>query len=317
MFKYYNYVYAVYKEKSFTRAAQSLYISQPSLSAAIKKTESKIGAPLFERGSRCIIPTQIGKEYIDTCRKIINAEKEFETKLHDIYSLETGHITVGGTNYLSCYALPQIINRFKTMYPKIDVNLEEAKSATLEEMIRSEQLDIVIDSFDDIPDVYMGYPLCFERILICVPKEWEINNKLTDYQITPESIYSGEVNLNDVPPVDISLFKDCSFILLKNGNDMQKRSSQIFSDSGIAPKVSFEVNQLNISCALAESGMGACFATDTLFRYDKFNKNVILYNVDKKYCNRTLYVVHNKNKYCSSTMEKFIEVARDILQKSK
>lgn len=313
MFSKYQYVYAVYKEKNFTRAAQKLFISQPSLSAAIKNIEKKIGAPLFERSGLGAIPTQIGEEYIASCEKIMNIENEFETKLHDIYNLETGHITVGGSNYLSSYVLPRIINRFKMLFPKIDVTLVEANSVSLGEMIKNDELDIILDSFDLPTDICQGYPLASERILLCVPAQWEINNKLKAFRIHPESLYNATSILEDIPPVPIEIFKGEKFVLLKNGNDMYNRAMTILGSKNIVPDVSFSVDQLNISYALTESGMGACFATDTFFRYGKFNKNVILYNLDNRFNKRTLYIAHKKNKYCSSAMTKFIEAAKEVI----
>ncbi len=313
MFSKYEYVYAIYKEKNFTRAAQQLYISQPSLSAAIKKIEAGIGAPLFERGGNGVTLTQVGREYIAACEKISNIKKEFEAKLNDIYNLETGHITVGGTNYLSSYILPRIINRFKTKYPKIEVTLTEAKSSTLEEKLKNEQLDIVIDSFDEIPAVYTGYELSRERILLCVPSTWEINNKLRELCILPEHIYNANLELSDIPSVSLKLFKNENFIILKSGNDMHTRAMRFFSDTISAPKISFSVDQLNISYSMSESGIGASFITDTYFKYAKFHNDVCLYNIDSNYCTRTLYIAHNKNKYCTAAMKKFIETAQEII----
>ncbi len=313
MFSKYQYVYAVYKEKNFTRAAQRLFISQPSLSAAIKNIEKKVGAPLFERSGLGATLTQVGEEYIDSCKKIMSIETEFERKLCDIYNLESGHISVGGTNYLSSYVLPRIINRFKSLYPKIDVTLAEANSSTLREMIINEQIDLVIDSFDTPEDIYQAYPLSSERILLCVPAAWEINNELKSFRIYPESIYNGDVNLDDIPPVSIAMFSDENFVLLKSGNDMYSRAMAIFSNKNIVPKVSFCVDQLNISYALTEAGIGICFATDTLFKYRNFHKDVFLYNLGKEYHSRTLYVAHKKNKYCSAAMSKFIEVSNEVI----
>ena len=135
MFSKYTYVYAVYEAGSFTKAAEKLFISQPSLSVAIKNIENEIGAPLFERTGSGAIPTEIGREYLRTAQKIKSAEQEFTNRLHDIYSLETGSISVGDTNYLCSYVLPRIITRFKILYPKIEVTLTEANSTLLGEMI--------------------------------------------------------------------------------------------------------------------------------------------------------------------------------------
>ena len=64
MFQGMHYIYEVYKEMSFSKAAKNLYISQPSLSAAVKKVEQRIGFPIFDRSSTPIRLTDLGKEYI-------------------------------------------------------------------------------------------------------------------------------------------------------------------------------------------------------------------------------------------------------------
>ncbi len=312
MFKNIYYVYAVYKEKSFTKAAEKLFISQPSLSAAIKKTESKVGAPIFNRGSKVTL-TEIGKEYIAAAERIMGVQDEFVNRINDIYNLEMGQIAVGGTNYLSSYVLPQIINRFSSLYPKVNVTLVEANSRTLGEMMSSEKLDIVVDSFDETLDGYIGYPLTNERLLLCVPAEYEINEQLHDFAISPDSIYDGDKSALSKPYVPIEMFKDENFILLKSGNDMYHRASDIFENAGITPKVSFSVDQLNISYFLAESGMGLCFATDTLFRFGKFRNKVKLYNVGENHSSRTLYIAYKKSKYCTSAMKNFIEIAKEVI----
>lgn len=67
MFQGMEYVYEVYKERSFSRAARNLYISQPSLSASIRRIEARIGAPIFDRSTTPISLTECGEEYIRLC----------------------------------------------------------------------------------------------------------------------------------------------------------------------------------------------------------------------------------------------------------
>jgi len=314
MFTKYEYVYAIYTEKSFTKAAKKLFISQPSLSAAIKNIEKKVGAPLFERSGSKVVLTEIGKEYISTAEKIMSAEKDFENRIHDIYNLDTGKITVGGTNYLCSYILPQIINKFTTMYPKIDVNLMEANSGILSNMMNNEEIDILLDSYDENMYVHDGIPLLNETVLLSVPAEWKINEKLKDFQIRPESIYNGEVQLDDVPSVSMKTFEKEPFILLKKGNDMYERAFSVFEKNGIVPNVVFYVDQLNISYTLVESGMGAAFVTDTLFKFSKFGDNAVLYNISREHSSRMLYIAYKKNKYCTNAMRKFIDTAKDVVK---
>ncbi len=311
MFKKLDYVYAVYQEGSFTGAAEKLFISQPSLSAAVKNLENEIGAPLFDRSTGGVVPTEVGRIYLDCAARIMKIRDEFTMKLNDINTLEVGHITVGGTNYLSSYVLPRIINRFTALYPKIDVTLTEANSGVLGEMMANEEIDLVVDSFDDTCDAYDALPLMNEEILLCVPRDYAVNETLAAYAIPPACLAAGG-SLSKVETVPLSRFRDENFILLKAGNDMHNRATSFLTAAGITPRVSFFVDQMNISYALAEQGMGICFATDTLFRFSGVSDKIVLYKVSGAHSGRTLYVAHKKNRYCTRAMKQFIQTAHSL-----
>ena len=92
MFVWKKYVYEVYKERSFTKAAQNLYISQPSLSARIKKIEEIIGEPLFDRSTTPLQLTEVGKVYIEAAEEITQIEQRVENYINDLAGLKTGSL---------------------------------------------------------------------------------------------------------------------------------------------------------------------------------------------------------------------------------
>ena len=92
MFVWKKYVYEVYKERSFTKAAQNLYISQPSLSARIKKIEEIIGEPLFDRSTTPLKLTEVGKVYIEAAEEITQIEQRVENYINDLAGLKTGNL---------------------------------------------------------------------------------------------------------------------------------------------------------------------------------------------------------------------------------
>ena len=314
MFSKNDYVYEIYKEKSFTKAAQKLYISQPSISAAIKNLESEIGSPIFERSGAEIKLTPIGVEYISAVEKILEIENEFKRKLQDTYDMEIGEISIGTTGFLSTYILPGIINRYTNLYPKISISLSDANSSHLSELIQSDKVDIGLDCLDDEMDFYDKYPLRKETIMLCVPANLEINKKLSKYQINPDDIYTRRADIKSVPSVPIDAFKNENFILLKKGHSMYNHASKIFAENGIEPKIVYSVDQFSVSYLLSESGMGVCFVSDTLFKYSKFHKNVLAYNIDDGINSRSLCIVHKKNKYKTKAMEKFIELSKELIK---
>lgn len=95
----YEYVYQVYKEKSFSKAAKNLFISQPALSATIKKIETKLGVQLFERTTTSVTLTEAGEAYIDTARKIMELESDLAVYLEDLSNLNTGRLVLAGTAF--------------------------------------------------------------------------------------------------------------------------------------------------------------------------------------------------------------------------
>ena len=311
MFRKYEYVYMLYREGSFTRAAEKLFISQPSLSVAIQNVEKDLGAVLFERTGSGVTPTEAGLAYINAVQQVMQIEKDLRDKILDLNSLEAGHITVGGSNYLSSYVLPKVINAFSSRFPKVKVELVEANSHTLLELLRQDLVDVIVDNYDDSENI--AYPLLEEKILLCVPKQYSVNRSLEACRIQPDDIYSGAAMLDTVPCVPMEAFRNEKFILLKPENDMYRRARSVFEKNNMDPEVVFSVDQLNIAYALSASGNGLTFVTDTFFKYGRFRDDVYLYRPDSE-CSRKLCIAHRRNKYCSRAMREFIKTAGEVVK---
>ena len=207
MFQKYKYVLAVYEEGCFTKAAEKLFISQPSLSVAVSNIEKNIGAPLFERCGKRLKLTEAGRAYIDAAQRIGRAEDEFFKQLEDLNGLQTGKLVVGGSNFLCSYVLPQLFSSFRSKYPGIEITLIEANSLNLRELLLNEEVDLVIDNFEDCSQSFATYPLIDEHILLCVPTEYKVNESLKEFQIHPEKIYTAPDHVKTVPALDLDNFR--------------------------------------------------------------------------------------------------------------
>ena len=135
MFQGMRYVYEVYKEMSFSKAARNLYISQPSLSAAVKKAEQEAGFPIFDRSTSPIRLTEPGREYIRAVERILDVENGFQSYLNDLNGLRTGSISIGGTNLFVSFLLPPLLSRFTASYPAVEIQLTEASTEELTERL--------------------------------------------------------------------------------------------------------------------------------------------------------------------------------------
>ena len=144
MFHGMEYVYQVYKDKSFSKAAANLFISQPSLSANVKRVEKKVGFPIFDRSTKPLSLTECGKEYIRCVEEILAVEKGFSQFVYDFDNLETGTLTLGGSNLFSSWILPSLISNFASRYPNIRINLIEENTTQLTELLQKGIVDLIL-----------------------------------------------------------------------------------------------------------------------------------------------------------------------------
>lgn len=301
-----EYAYAVYQEKSFTRAAERLYISQPSLSQMIKKLETQIGQPIFERCGKEITLTPVGEVYIRSVEKILQIQSEMRQEMEDIQSMRTGKITIGSTTFIASYVLPAIIKEFREKYPDIQIDLIVEQSTVLEEKLEQGIVDFIIDNAVMQKEVYTYIPCFTEQILLGVPEEMTINNGLEEYRISAEEICNKRCVYKAMPKLCVTQLQDELFILLKHGNTMRQTASRIFQEVGIRPRVAMEFDLLMSAISYAESGFGICFLTDTVLRYGKGCRNLVFYLPSTQHNQRMLYLIHKRGRYLTTAAREFM-----------
>lgn len=301
-----DYIYTIYQERSFTRAAEKLYISQPALSLTIKKVENELGSPIFERSGKEVTLTPIGERYIKAIEDIMRIQNRLSVEIDDILKLRNGKISIGSTTFVASHILPYILKTFKEKYPDIEISMVISESNELEDKLEENEVDIVIDNATVFLDGCKYIPLLNERILMGVPRELSVNEKLREYAIPKEAVRDGSFNFENAKKIDASIFSSEEFILLKRGNKMRQLATRIFDECKMIPNVSMEFDRLNIAVNYAEAGFGICFITDTTLRYGVVPNNLCVYMPDTEFSDLILYVIYKKNKHLSSTVREFI-----------
>lgn len=308
-----KYVYSVYKERSFTHAAEKLYISQPSLSAMVKKAEQELGAVIFDRSSSPLELTPSGRAYIEYIESVAQCEDTLNEKLWDIQNLVKGNVRLGGSNYVLSSIFPLILRQIMPRYPGIQIELIEERSFALRHMLQEGELDLIIDSFDLDDSTLVCHHLLDEQILLAVPEQDSVNARLLPFQITPGMIWSKERPGAIPPPEEMRSLLEKPFILLKPENDMFQRAQRVFEHYGVQPRAALQLDQLMTALRYTRAELGCSFLTDTLFRYGEHCKNICLYPIDesaKPY--RKLCIVHKKGKYISTPCNLLIQTAKQV-----
>lgn len=308
MFNWKHYVYEVYKEKSFSKAAHNLYISQPSLSARIKAIEEELGSPIFDRSTSPIRLTEVGAVYIKAAEDIMKIEEEVENYINDFNTLRSGHLSIGASNVFAAYALPSIITEFKNKYPEINVRLIEGNTAALEEMLGNNSIDMVIDNNHYDSALYDKELYGKEEILLAIPRKFSICKKLEKYVIDEKKLRTGEYISENVPVAPLCEFKDVPFIMLSPGNDTRTRGDRLCKEAGFRPKVILELNQQATAYMTAATEMGATFVSSILAAKLPANDVLAYFRLGGEAACRSVYFYYKKRKIKTKAMEEFVKI---------
>ena len=311
MFVWKKYVYEVYKERSFTKAAQNLYISQPSLSARIKKIKEIIGEPLFDRSTTPLQLTEVGKVYIEAAEEITQIEQRVENYINDLAGLKTGNLAVGASTLFAAYVVPSLITQFNQKFPDVHIQLIEGNTAELEEMLGSNALDFVIDNYHYDSILYNKELYCEENILLAVPKHFAVNEELGMYQLSYKNIKNKNYLNQKYPAVPLGRFADLPFIMLTQGNDTRTRGDRLCRNVGFKPNIVLEFNQQSTAYMASSTQLGATFISDILVSQLPTFENLVYYKLDGEEAKRKVFFYYKTHKYKTRVMEEFVRMMHE------
>ena len=132
---------SIARNGSFTAAANELYLTQPTISAQIKKLTDVVGMPLFEQMGKKIFLTMVGRQLLETCHSVFTSLDNFEMNIADIKGVKEGTLKLSGVTTAEYFA-PRIIGGFCKKYPGIRVSLEVIN--------RRKVLDRLSENLDDL-----------------------------------------------------------------------------------------------------------------------------------------------------------------------
>ena len=307
-----KYIYEIYREKSFSAAARKLFVSQPALSAAVRKVEKELGLPLFDRSTTPVQLTTAGKAYIDAARQIMTIQKHLQNYIGDLANLQSGTLSLGGTNFFASCLLPPMIKAFSEAWPNISLRITESDSADLYARLLTEEIDLIVDSGLYDESLYESRPLLEDHILLAVPRDNEQNEQHKAAQLTQADIIAGRAEDEEIPTVSLSDFAREDFLLLGRGNDMYRRALNLCQTSGFTPHVRLYLTQLMTAYHTACQGLGLTFLTDSLARLSMPSDMLIYYKLSDPAATRKIFIAGRKGSYRTRAMQEFIHIGQGL-----
>ena len=298
------YIYEVYKEKSFSKAAQKLYVSQPALSAAILREEARWGCAFFDRSRAPVELTEAGRRYAEAVGRMMNEQKELEKYFDGFLSERRMTLNIGAPAFFCTYVLPALVKNFGEEHPGATVNIIEAGVEDLANCLQSETVDLCIAVEEWPANAYKSAVIGEEEIVLAVPRAFPANRRLAGCGIGAENLDGPKVGAG-APKVSAAEFADTPFLLLKKGNDMHDRALEIFRRANITPKIIMTLDQLMTSYHMAAAGIGAAFVRAELMKYD--SGGLCFYRLDGGCTTRRINLICKKSRKLPGIVEEFME----------
>lgn len=303
-----EYIYAVYKEKSFSKAAEKLFISQPSLSITVKKVEEKLGLPVFNRGTTPVSLTPFGVEYIQAVERIRAIEERLKNFVEDEKSLKSGSLAIGGSNFGISYLVPRVLADFKRTYPSIELKIAEMNTMKAKHVLDSGELDMIVTNRPLDSEKYEQLSCYREHLILAVPNGLPVNERLKDKRLSPKTIGAGIFAVPKEKSVSMEEMAKTPFILLQGDNYLRRCVDMIFQEARLVPKIILETEQSSISYNFTRMGIGATILSNRLAEDSVMDSRLSFYKIDSAYAVRDTYICYRKGRYFSYAMSKFVEM---------
>ncbi|CAI0925332.1 Cyn operon transcriptional activator [Serratia quinivorans] len=144
LLRHIRYFLAVAEQGNFTRAAEVLHVSQPTLSQQIKQLEETLGTPLLDRSGRTVRLTDAGAAWMRYARLALQDLDEGARAIHDVATLERGNLRLAMTPTFSAYLVGPVIDAFYRRYPGISLSIQEMTQDRIEALLAEDRLDLGI-----------------------------------------------------------------------------------------------------------------------------------------------------------------------------
>jgi len=304
LFREMDYVYAVYANKSFSKAAEEMFLSQSSLSLMVKKAERRIGAPIFDRSSLPITLTEAGEAYIHAVEQIRSVTDTFRSDVDSLRNCLSGRLALGGTTLFTSYILAPSLSAFSAQFPRVDLFLHEAGSDLLQEELLSGSLDFVVDNGKLDKKLFSRTPILDDELLLAVPATFPQNREAARYRLF------SDLGTERAEPVPLAYFADAAFLLLKRGNDTRERADALIDRAELSPAVRLQTDHQIVAYNFAAEGMGCTFVSRALVRRLAPEARLCFYACDPELSRQTISLFSKKNRLLTRPMEEFLETVK-------
>jgi LysR family transcriptional regulator, low CO2-responsive transcriptional regulator len=225
---------ATARHGSFTRAAEELYLTQPTVSIQVKQLTKAVGLPLFEQIGKRLYLTEAGQKLLSTCQEIFQGLDQFEMSVADLKGMKQGQLKLAVITTAK-YFVPRILGPFCQRFPGIDISLKVTNHQHIQESMAANEDDLYILSQAPQQLDLKIHPFLENPLIVLAPTGHPLARK------------------KNIP---IEMLNDAAFIMREPGSGTRKAVEALFQEKDVHVKVSLELGSNEAIKQAIAGGLG-------------------------------------------------------------
>lgn len=276
---------AVARHRSFTRAAEELFLTQPTVSMQVKQLAKAVGLPLFEQIGKRLYLTAAGRELLATCQEIFEELSRFEIAVADLKGLKQGYLRLAVITTAK-YVIPRLLGPFCQRYPGIDVSLKVTNHEHVLERLTDNQDDLYILSQPPEDFDVSSHPFVENPLVVLAPRHHPLAQK------------------KNIP---LKRLAEEPFIMREPGSGTRKAVQKLFDEHGVSVKVKLELGSNEAIKQAIAGGLGISVLSRHTLALEGTTSQLTILDVEDFPIQRYWYVVYPTGKQLSVIARTFFE----------
>jgi DNA-binding transcriptional LysR family regulator len=279
---------AVARLGNMSRAAEEMYLTQPTLTARIKALEDELEDQLFVRTSRGMRLTEAGKEFLPYAERCVASLEEGKQRLRELRDASGGRLSLGTSPGVGTYALPAILEHFRAAHPRVSVSVRTGHSENVLEMVLKEEVHLGLARAVSHPEVESMQLYEDELVLVVDPQ-----HRFTE---------KGSAELAEVGREQLILFDYAS--------SYYELTQSLFKNAGIREFQAIELDNIEAAKRMVEHRLGVAFLPRTAVVRSVAAGHLCLIEVeDSPEIQRPIVAIRRRDVPLTGTVQAFLEVA--------
>lgn len=296
-FRQLQYVLKVAECGSITKAANELYMAQPSLSNCIGKVEKELGVLLFDRSVNPIQLTLAGEEYVKEAKRILYIQEQLQKKLQDISQVSRRMVRIGISHERGIFMLPRILPVFRERFPEVSVEVVPGSHKKLSALLSEGTLDIVMLPTIEKTADFRYIDVYEEEIMVCAGAGI----------VRSEHLYEGKWDM-----IDPDRCGSIPFIKMEPGHVITHAFDRVFTGK---MNIVFEAYSSAEALRLAAAGMGACLVSQMTMDMIQYDHATRAFSIGPKPMTWSVCACMRKDAYVGSVEKALIQIAQDSMSR--